>query len=296
MFGRLGITAAVVFAFVVTQPALAAERCPDTLRKIQDLGQIVMGYREQSPPFSYIDPAEGNKPIGYSVDLCYKIIDKIKETLDKPRLKVKLVPVTPENRIPLLKNGTIDIECGSTTNNLTRGKQVDFLAVTFFTGTKLVVNKGSGIKEIEDLKGKTIALVQGTTNEKAVKRVDRVNDLKLKYEIVKDIGEGWSVFEGGRVDAYGTDHVLLQGQISKSENPDRYEVVGRFLSFDPYSIMVPSNDSPFRLVANTALADLMRSGDIQKIYDKWFNPGPRNINMPISSTLKTAFDIQALPY
>lgn len=295
MFGRLGITAAVVFAFVVTQPAFAAERCPDTLRKIRDLGQIVMGYREQSPPFSYIDEEEGNKPIGYSVDLCYKIIDKIKETLDKPRLKVKLVPVTPENRIPLLKNGTIDIECGSTTNTIPRAQHVDFLAVTFITGTKLVVIKGSGIREIEDLKGKTIAVVQGTTNEKAVKRLDKEQDLKLTYEIVKDIGEGFSVFEAGRVDAFSTDHVLLYGQMSKSKNPDKYDVVGRFLSFDPYSIMVPRSDSDFRLVANTVLADLMRSGDIQRIYDKWFNPGPGNINMPMSSTLKTAFEIQALP-
>ncbi|MCH8092492.1 MAG: amino acid ABC transporter substrate-binding protein [Proteobacteria bacterium] len=292
MLKKTAILIAAVFALTATD-GYAAELY-GTLKKVKDRGVIVMGHREASVPFAYIGPK--GKPIGYTVDLCYKIIDKIKATLKMPNLKVKLVPVTSQTRIPLLANGTIDIECGSTTNNLTRSKQIDYLAVTFITGTKLGVKKGSGIKEIEDLNGKSIALSLGTTNEKAIKRVAKQKGLKIKYHMVKDHPQGWLALETDRVDAYATDDVLLYGLISKSKKPGQFEVVGRFLSYDPYGIMVRRDDSAMRLLGNTVLADLMRSGGMQKVYDKWFNPGQTKINMPISSTLKTAFEVQALPY
>ncbi|PPR74199.1 MAG: Glutamate/aspartate import solute-binding protein [Alphaproteobacteria bacterium MarineAlpha3_Bin4] len=265
-----------------------------TLKKIKDNGQIVMGHRENSVPFAYMQ--SDGKPIGYTVDLCNKIIDRIKKTLNMPNLKVKLVPVTSQTRIPLLANGTIDIECGSTTNNLTRSKQISYLHVTFITGTKLAVRKGSGIKEIEDLNGKAIGLSLGTTNEKAVKRIAKQKGLKIKYHMVKDHPQGWLALETDRVDAYATDHSLLYGLISKSKDKSKWEVVGRFLSYDPYGIMVRRDDSAMQLLGNTVLSDLMRSGEMQQIYDKWFDPGPTNINMPISSNLKVAFEVQALPY
>jgi len=283
---------ACLAAFAAT-PATAQELY-GTLKKVKEKGEIVMGHREASVPFAYIGP-EG-KPIGYSIDLCDKIVDKVKADLKMPNLKVKQVPVTPQTRIPLLANGTIDIECGSTTNNLTRTQQIDFLAVTYITGTKLAVKKGSGIKEIEDLKGKAIGLALGTTNEKAIKSVADQLKIDLKYHMVKDHPQGWLALETGRVDAYATDDVLLYGLISKSKDPSKYEVVGRFLSYDPYGIMVRRDDSAIRLLGNTVLADLMRSGEMQKIYDKWFNPGPTNIKMPISADLKKAYEIQALPY
>jgi glutamate/aspartate transport system substrate-binding protein len=264
------------------------------LKRIKERGVVNMGHREASIPFSYIGP--DGKPIGYSIDLCMKFIDKIKEEIDAPDLKIKYVPVTSQTRIPLMANGTIDLECGSTTNNLTRQKQVDYLAVTFITGTKLASKKGSGIKEIEDLNGKAIALSLGTTNEKAVKAAIQEKGLKVKTVMVKDHPQGWLALETGRVDAYATDHVLLYGLISKSKDPSQFQVTGRFLSYDPYGIMVPQNDSAYRRLGNVVLADLMRSGEMEKIYDKWFNPGPTNIKMPLSSTLKTAFEIQALPY
>ncbi|MBI2584785.1 MAG: amino acid ABC transporter substrate-binding protein [Rhodospirillales bacterium] len=292
MIKRLGVLVACLFAFAVA-PAGAAELY-GTLKKVKEKGEIVMGHREASVPFAYIGP--DGKPIGYSIDLCNKIIDKVKNELKMPDLKVKQVPVTPQTRIPLLANGTIDIECGSTTNNLTRTQQVDFLAVTYITGTKLAVKKGSGIKEIEDLKGKAIGLALGTTNEKAIKTVAEQLKIDLKYHMVKDHPQGWLALETGRVDAYATDDVLLYGLISKSKDPSKYEVVGRFLSYDPYGIMVRRDDSAIRLLGNTVLADLMRSGEMQKIYDKWFNPGPTNIKMPISADLKKAYEIQALPY
>ncbi len=292
MLKKLAILMAAVFAFG-TADVNAAELY-GTLKKVKDSGTINMGHREASVPFAYMGP--GGKPIGYTVDLCYMIIDKIKATLKMPDLKVKLVPVTSQTRSPLLANGTIDIECGSTTNNLTRSQQIDYLAVTFITGTKLAVKKGSGIKEIEDLNGKAVALSLGTTNEKAIKRVAKQKGIKLKYHMVKDHPQGWLALETDRVDAYATDDVLLYGLISKSKKPGQFVVTGRFLSYDPYGIMVRRDDSAMRLLGNTVLADLMRSGKMQKIYDKWFNPGATKINMPISSTLKTAFEVQALPY
>lgn len=292
MLKRLGIFLAAAFAFTAVQ-AQAAELY-GTLKKVKDAGQIVIGHREASVPFAYIGP--DGKPIGYSMDLCFKVVDKIKAELKMPDLKVKLVPVTPQTRIPLLANGTVDMECGSTTNNLTRSQQIDYLAITFITGTKLAVKKGSGIKEVEDLKGKSIGLALGTTNEKAIKSVSEQLKLDIKYHMVKDHPQGWLALETGRVDAYATDDVLLYGLISKSKDPSKYEVVGRFLSYDPYGIMVRRDDSAIRLIGNTVLADLMRSGEMMKIYDKWFNPGQTNIKMPISTDLKKAFEIQALPY
>ncbi|MCP4392221.1 MAG: amino acid ABC transporter substrate-binding protein [Gammaproteobacteria bacterium] len=225
-----------------------------------------------------------------------KFIDAVKAELEMPNLEVNLVPVTSQTRIALMANGTIDLECGSTTNNLTRQKQVDYLSTTFITGTKIASKKGSGITEIEDLEGKTVALSLGTTNEKAIKRVAKANGINVKTLMVKDHPQGWLAVESGRADAYASDDVLLYGLISKAKNPDQFQVTGRFLSFDPYGIMVPQNDSLYRRIGTVTLADLMRSGEAHKIYDKWFNPGPTGINMPMSATLKTAFEIQALPH
>jgi glutamate/aspartate transport system substrate-binding protein len=294
MFRIIGAAvAAAMLAATVGTPALAQEDS-FVLKRIKERGEINVGHREASIPFSYIGP--DGKPIGYTIDQCMKIVDKIKEEIQAPNLKVKFVPVTSQTRIALMANGTIDIECGSTTNNLTRQKQVDYLAVTFITGTQLASKKGSGIKEIEDLNGKAIALSLGTTNEKAVKAVIQEKGLNVKIVSVKDHPQGWLALETGRVDAYATDHVLLFGLISKSKDPSQFQVTGRFLSYDPYGIMVPRNDSSFRLIGNTVLSDMMRSGEMVKLYDKWFNPGPTNINMPLTATLKTAFEVQALPY
>ena len=264
------------------------------LDRIKERGSINMGHRESSVPFSYI--GSDGKPQGYSVDLCMKVIDAVKAELEMPNLEINLVPVTSQTRIALMANGTIDLECGSTTHNLTRRKQVDYLPTTFITGTKIASKKGSGITEIEDLDGKTVALSLGTTNEKAIKRVAAANGINIKTIMVKDHPQGWLALETGRADAYASDHVLLYGLISKSKNPAEFQVTGRFLSFDPYGIMVPKDDSTYRRLGEVTLADLMRSGEAEAIYDKWFNPGPTNINMPMSDTLKTAFEIQALPH
>ena len=179
MFNRIVSAAAVVTLLLagIISDGNTAELY-GTLKKIKETGTINLGHREASVPFAYM--GKKGEPIGYTMDLCYKVIDKIKKDLKLPNLKVKLVPVTSQTRIPLLANGTIDIECGSTTNNLTRSKQIDYLAVTFITGTKLAVKKDSGIKEIEDLNGKRISLSLGTTNEKAIKKIAKANNLKIR--------------------------------------------------------------------------------------------------------------------
>ena len=293
MFKKISlITMGAAFLLGSAMPAFSADSM--VLDRIKERGSINMGHRESSVPFSYI--GSDGKPQGYSVDLCMKFIDAVKAELEMPDLKINLVPVTSQTRIALMANGTIDLECGSTTNNLTRQKQVDYLPTTFITGTKIASKKGSGITEIEDLEGKTVALSLGTTNEKAIKRVAEENGINIKTLMVKDHPQGWLAVESGRADAYASDDVLLYGLISKSKNPDQFQVTGRFLSFDPYGIMVPQNDSLYRRLGTATLADLMRSGEAKKIYDKWFNPEPTNINMPMSDTLKTAFEIQALPH
>lgn len=263
------------------------------LKRIMERGEVSIGHRETSIPFSYIGDAK--EPIGYSIDICLKIVDAIKAELGKSDLKVKYVPVTGQTRIPLIANGTIDLECGSTTNNLTRQKQVSYLSTTFITGTKIASKKGSKISEIEDLDGKIIGLASGTTNEKAIKAAIAAKKLNVKIVPVKDHSQGWLALKTDRIDAYGSDDVLLYGLVSKSKDPSKYQVTGRYLSFDPYAIMVPRNDSTFERLGRVVMSDLMRSGEMEKIYTKWFAPGPTNINMPLSDDLKTAFRIQAFP-
>ena len=285
-----------VFVLILTVSfAQAAEY--GTLKKIKDSGTITIGHRESSVPFAYYNKSQ--KPIGYSMDLCEKIVQRAEKEIGK-KLNRKYYPVNPKTRIQLLANGTIDIECGSTTNNLTRQQQVDYVQLTFITGTKLLVKKSSGIKSIDGMKGKKIALAQGTTNEKAVTKVNADKKLGIQTVNVKDHAEGFLALETGRVDAYSTDHILLFGLISKAKKPSDYAVVGEFLSYDPYAIMIRRDDSAMRLVANAELSDLFRSGEINKIYDKWFmNKLPESGNalgVPQTDLLKAAFTMQALPY
>ncbi len=294
MIKRISLLGAALALCVTGTTGVLAQDNSPVLKRIKERGEINMGHRESSVPFSYL--SSGDEPQGYSIDLCHKIVEAVRAELEMPGIKINYVPVTSQTRIALMANGTIDLECGSTTNNLTRQKQVDYLPVTFITGTKIASKKGSGISEIEDLDGKTVALSLGTTNEKAIKRVAKANGINVKTLMVKDHPQGWLAVESGRADAYASDDVLLYGLISKSKDPSEFQVTGRFLSYDPYGIMVPRNDSAYRRLGTVTLADLMRSGEMHKIYDRWFNPGPTKIGMPMSDTLGKAFEIQALPH
>ena len=213
-------------------------------------------------------------------------------------ITVKYNPVTSQTRIPLMANGTIDLECGSTTNTLSRQKEVAFAPTTFITGTKLVVKKSAKIKSYKDLKGKTVVVTQGTTNERAIKALSDKENLGIKFLNAKDHAESFLTVESGRAVAFSMDDVLLYGLVAKAKNPKDFEVVGDYLSFDPYAIMFRKNDDGFGVVIRRTLANLMRSGEMNKIYDKWFVgklPSGETLNMPMQPLLKAAFTLQALP-
>jgi len=284
-YGLLALAAALATA----APALAQDVGP-TLSRIQERGTINVGHREASVPFAFI--GNDGEPQGYSIDLCMRVVDAIAAEIGAEELEINFVPVNPQTRIPLIANGTIDIECGSTTNNLTRQQQVDYAYITYITGTKLLTKTDSEIFSVEDLAGRAIALAQGTTNERAIKEAIEERGIEdVSILNVKDHGEGFLALETDRVDAYSTDDILLYGLIAKARDPEQYHVVGEYLSYDPYALMLPQNDSRYRLVVNRTLAELFRSGEIEEIYTKWFEP----MGVPLSEQLAAAFEIHALP-
>lgn len=279
-------TAAALAAFGTA--AFAQDITQGRLAAIAERGSIVLGHRESSVPFAYLD--ENQTPIGYSIDLCMKVVEAVEETLGTD-LEVRFVPVTPQTRIALMANGTIDLECGSTTNNLTRQEQVEYLPVTFITGTQILTRVDSGISGIDDMEGKRIGLAQGTTNERAILAEMEARGLDIDILPVRDHAEGMLALETDRVDAYSTDHILLHGLIAKSRTPEAFTVVGDFLSYDPYALMVPRNESDFELVGKRAIAEVFRSGEIDKIYERWFGP----MGVEQSDLLRAAFRLNALP-
>jgi glutamate/aspartate transport system substrate-binding protein len=283
----LGMPAVIMLA-AAFGPASFAQTSP-TLKKIADRGAIVIGHREASVPFSYLD--QNQKPIGFSVDLCLKIADAVKEELKKPDIKVNYVPVTPQTRFALLANGTVDLECGSTTNTFSRQSQAAFTFTTFITGTKLLVRKNSGIKSVDDLGGKTLVVLPGTTNEQALKAYIEQKKMNTRIINVREHAEALLAMETDRADAYGSDDVLLYGSRARAKNPDQYVVVGEFLTFDPYAIMIPRNDSGFATVADRAIGKMFRDGSFMQAYKKWFDP----IGMPLNPLLEAATKLQALP-
>ena len=281
----VALTATALF----TGPAAAAE-LTGTLKKIKDTGVIKIGHRDASVPFSYLDDKQ--KPIGYGVDICLKIADKIKAELKMPNLKVEFVPVTSQTRIPILTGGNIDIECGSTTNTVERQKQVDFAPTYFVTGTKIIVKKSSGIKGYDDLKGKTVVFTQGTTNERAMKAYNDAKKLDIKFIPSKDHAESFLAVQTGRAAAFPMDDILLYGFKAGAKNPDDFVVVGEFLSDDPYAIMMRRDDPAFKKVVDDAVKGIYKSGEINKIYTKWFQskipPKGINLNFPMLDVLKEA--------
>ena len=281
------LVAALLIALATT--TANAQELTGTLKKIKDSNTISLGVRETSLPFSYLDDQQN--VVGYSIDLCNKIVDAIKVELNLPTLQVKQIPVISQTRVPLVANGTVDLECGSTTNTYTRQKQVDFSHITFIGGTRLLVRVSSGIKEVEDLKGKTVSVSQGTTNERSIKNISDQKQLGIKILNVKDHGEGFLAVETGRVQANVSDDIQLLALAKNAKKPKDFAVVGRQLSYEPFGLMFRRGDADFKLIVNKTLSQLFRSGEIEKIYDKWFLP----LGAPIDEKLKTAFVIQSLP-
>ncbi len=288
--------ALAALALVLVAAPVAAQDLTGTLKKIKESGSITIGHRETSVPFSYLDDKQ--QPVGYSMDICAAIVEEVKKELGLATLAVKYNPVTSQTRIPLMSNGTIDLECGSTTNTLTRQKQVGFAPVTYITGTKLLVKKSAKIKSYKDLKNKTVVVTQGTTNERIIKALSDKDNLGIKFLNAKDHGESFLTVESGRAVAFSMDDILLYGLIAKAKNPKDFEVVGDYLSYDPYGMMYRKGDEDFGLVIRRAIAKLMQTGDINKLYNKWFLeklPSGETMGVPMSPLLKAAITLQALP-
>src|SRR5437868_1728061 len=276
-----GLVAGATFAF----QASAQE---GTLKKIKDAGSITIGHRDASLPFSYYDDKQ--QPIGYAMDLCLKIVDAVKSDLKMPKLDVKYQLVTSANRIPLMANGTIDLECGSTTNNLERQKQVWFTITHFVTANRWVAKKSAKVHSLDDLKGKTIVSTAGTTNIKQITEINGQKNLGMNIISANGHPEAFQMVETGRAVAFVMDDILLYSLAAQSRNPKDYEISKEALSVEPYGIMVRKDDAAFKKVVDNAMSQIYKSGQINAIYDKWFlKPVPPkriNLNLPMSEQFK----------
>ena len=282
-------------AALLAMPGIASAQDGPVMKRIAETKTITIGHRDASVPLSFLGP--DGKAQGYSIDICLKIAEAAKTELKLDKLDIKFVPLTPQTRIPLLTAGTVDIICESSTHTLGRSRQIAFLSTTFLTGSKLLVRKTSGIKKIEDMTDKVLVAVLGTTNEKAAQVEIDTKKIKIKGEIVKvkDHSQAMLNLEQERADAYVSDDVVLYGLKSASKNPDEWEVVGPYFSYDPYGMMIPRNNDDFRLLGNKTITRLIQSGEMEAIYKKWFEPGPTKINYPLSDRLKENFQLIALP-
>ncbi|MEJ8822004.1 transporter substrate-binding domain-containing protein [Variovorax humicola] len=281
---------AVLRALVVMGLASLAggAQAADTLAKIGAANKISLAYRESSVPFSYLNGPE--KPIGFSVEIASAVAAEVKKRLNKPNLEVGLMAVTSQNRIPLITNGTIDLECGSTTNNTARAKDVSFAVNHFYTGTRLLVKKASGVKDYADLKGKKVAITAGTTNMQVVRKYNEEKKLDIDIISAKDHADALLLVESDRADAFAMDDILLFGLRSNSKSPADLEVVGESLQVEPYACMLPKDDPQFKALVDGVITGMMKSGEFARLYDKWFVQPipPKNlpIGLPMSPQLQ----------
>jgi glutamate/aspartate transport system substrate-binding protein len=283
---KLTLVLSAMLAF--TAPALAQE-LTGTLKKIRDSGSITIGHRDGSIPFSYYDDKQ--QPVGYAMDLCMRIVDAVRSELKMPKLDVKHQLVTSANRIPLMANGTIDLECGSTTNNVARQKEVSFTITHFLTATRLVSKKTANLKSIDDLKGKTLVSTAGTTNIKQL--TDMNAEKKMGMNIIPANGhpEAFQMVETGRAVAFAMDDILLYSLVAQSRSPSDYVISDFALSLpEPYGIMLRRDDPAFKKVVDNAMSQLYKSGAINAIYEKWFQkpvpPKNINLNVPMAAQFK----------
>lgn len=285
--------AITVFAQQPAKPLWAPTSA--TLKKIDETGAVRLGYRENSPPFAFLDA--NKKPIGYSLDLCEIVVDEIAAELHK-EIRVELRPVTPENRFDLLKSGEIDLECGSTTNNAERRKTVAFSPTMFVTGTKLLVRRGSGIRGLADLQGKTVVLTRGTVHEMAVPKLAQRRNLAIKFVTATDHDESFQMLAAGKADAFANDDVQLYGMLAATASGSDFRVVGDFLTYADYALAFRKDDPDFADVVERAFHRLAGSRELVAIYDRWFIkklPSGIRLNLPMSPHLEEIFRVQGLP-
>ncbi len=269
-----------------------------TLAKVRDDSAVTIGYRESSIPFSYL--SSRNEPIGYSIELCKALVEAMSDAVHKT-LAIKWVPVTAESRVDAVVNGQVDLECGSTTSNLERQKRVSFSPTIFVSGTKLLVRTGSPIKSFRDLAGKPVAVTRGTTNEKTMRDISERFKLDLNLLVSRDHADSFALVKTGKAEAFATDDVLLYGLIAQdrgnADGPSDYQVVGDFLSYDPYGVMYRKNDPQLTAVVNDTFHDLAEDGEIERQYKRWFLrklPSGTSLNLPMSPQLETIIQTMAV--
>ena len=279
------LTTASLLAF--TLPAAMAQPA-STLDKVKAGGSVTVAYRESSIPFSYLD--DKAQPTGFGWEICAKVVDQLKKATGRPDLKVQAQAVTSANRIPLLQNGTIDIECGSTTNNSERQKQVAFATNYFYTGTRFLVKAGAPVKSLDDLKGKAVVSTTGTTNFRVIRNLNEEKKLGIELAGAKDHAESALLVQTGRALAFAMDDILLYGLKASAANPADFDVVGEAIQVEPYAIMLRKDDPAFKKLVDDTLAGLMKSGEFTKLYTKWFQspipPKGINLNAPMSKELR----------
>jgi len=286
----LNTTLAALFTAgaIALVPAVAQA---NTLQKIKESGTITLGHRESSIPFSYYD--QNQQVVGYSHEMMLKVVDAVKTELGMPQLQVKLMPVTSQNRIPLVQNGTVAIECGSTTNNSERAKQVAFSNSIFVVGTRLMTKKDSGVQDFAQLAGKNVVTTAGTTSERLLRKLNEEKRLGMNVISAKDHGESFLTLETGRAVAFMMDDALLYGELAKAKRPADWTVTGTPQSYEAYGCMMSKDDPAFKKLVDGAIARTMASGEAERIYEKWFQAAipPKNINLgfPLSDSMKTLF-------
>src|SRR5467141_308533 len=285
---HLAILLAVLAISTLGARAVLAQELTGTLKKIKEIGAITLAHRESSVPFSYYDDKQ--QAVGYAMDLCYRIVDGVKAELKLPKLEMKLNPVTSATRIPLIANGTVDLECGSTTNNLDRQKQVSFTITHFVTANRFVSKKTANLKTVDDLKGKTVVSTSGTTNIKQITEIGAQKGLNLNILAAKDHAEAFLMVETGRAAAFVMDDILLASLVAAAKSPQDYVISVDALSVEPYGIMLRRDEAPFKKVVDEAMIATYRSGAINGIYENWFlkpiPPKGINLNVPMSESFK----------
>lgn len=279
------------FAFSLCAIAIggsALAQSQPTLDKVKASGSITVAYREASIPFSYL--GADAKPTGFGWEICGRVVEQVRKATGRKDLAVNTQAVTSQNRIPLMVNGTIDIECGSTTNNSERAKQVAFAINYFYTGTRLLVKSDSPVKSVADLKGKKVVSTTGTTNFQVLRKLNADRQLGFELIAAKDHAESALLVQQGRADAFGMDDILLYGLRASAQNPAELAVVGEALQVEPYAIMLRKDDPGFKKLVDDTIASLVRSGEFEALYKKWFQspipPRGINLNAPMSDELK----------
>ena len=284
--------AACLLATAASAQTGGSEGLSPTLANIKNTHVVRLGYRESSPPFSFLDQA--NRPIGYSLELCEAVVDEIGVEVDDPNLKIAYVKVTSDDRIPAVVQNKIDLECGSTTANAERAKQVAFSPLMFVAGTKLMVPKASSVAAVTDLKGKTVVVTKGTTNEQAMHSVDKKFSLGLNIVTAADHEQSYQMLVDGKADTFATDDILLYGLIARHKSQDKFRVTGDYLSYDPYGIMFRKGEPQLNAVVERAFRKLGSNHDLIPLYNKWFVsrlPTGERLNVAISPQLEEAFHV-----